>query len=58
MEFIGVRPVGGALFGNHRHVSIVGVVAGLLPLVAVGVGCVRLYVVWLVLSFVLVFLAL
>ena len=50
MEFFGVRPIGGALFGDHRHVSIMGVVVWLLPLVAIGVSCFRLYVVWLVLS--------
>jgi hypothetical protein len=25
MEFFGLRPVGGALFGDHQHVSIMGV---------------------------------
>jgi len=51
MEFIGVRSVGGAMFGNHRHVSVMGVVVWLLLLVVLGLSCFGLYVVGSVLSF-------
>jgi hypothetical protein len=50
MEFIGVLPAGGAMFCDHRYVSVVGVVA-LFVHVDVGDGCFPLYVVLSMLSF-------
>jgi len=43
-------PAGGAMYDDHRHVSIVGIVT-LFVHVAAGDGCFPLYVVLLVLSF-------
>jgi hypothetical protein len=45
MEFFGVLLAGGTMFDNHRHVSVVGVVALLVPM-AVGDGCLFFLSMW------------
>ena len=46
--FIGVLSIGGAMFGDHRHVSIMGVVALCFSLVGVVVdgGCCTLFLIF------------
>ena len=48
VEFIGVLSIGGAMFGDHRHVSIMGVVALCFSLIGgvVDSGCCTFFLVF------------